>query len=235
MAAKQPHLATLNADPSAMDVHDLISLYVAESAVQSSNMATKRFNLDRPTRKAAYIRKSVERRQNDQSHGGKQATGIPTLSLFSGAGGLDLGFLQADYDIRACVEIEPNYCTTLRANVGSNHRFGSEVDVHEIEIRKFDASRYREAGIRCVIGGPPCQTFSAAGRRAGGVIGTSDERGQLFQAYCKVLDSVNPEVFVFENVYGLPGANGGKPFAEICDAFSQRGYILSWEVVDAAD
>jgi DNA (cytosine-5)-methyltransferase 1 len=161
--------------------------------------------------------------------------GIPTLSLFSGAGGLDIGFLQAGYDIVACVEIEHGYCETLRANVGRNHRFGSATAVHEIDVRKFDARQYRDAGIRCVIGGPPCQTFSAAGRRAGGVIGTEDERGQLFQAYCRVLDELRPEVFIFENVYGLPGANGGGPWREICDAFSSRGYNLSWEVVDAAD
>ena len=164
----------------------------------------------------------------------KQA-GIPTLSLFSGAGGLDLGFLEAGYDIRACVEIEKNYCETLRANVGGNRRFGPEATIHETDIRQFDASRYRDAGIRCVVGGPPCQTFSAAGRRSGGVIGTKDHRGLLFQAYCKVLDQLQPEVFVFENVYGLPGANGGEPFREICEAFSSRGYILSWEVLDAAD
>lgn len=163
------------------------------------------------------------------------ASAIPTLSLFSGAGGLDLGFLEAGFDILGCVEIEHNYCETLRANVGGNRHFGEGTNVHEVDIRKFDAAQYRDAGIRCVIGGPPCQTFSAAGRRAGGVIGTSDERGQLFQAYCEILDELNPEVFVFENVYGLPGANGGKPFKEICAAFAERGYKLSWEVVDAAD
>jgi len=163
------------------------------------------------------------------------AGGIPTLSLFSGAGGLDLGFLDAGFDILACVELEAKYCETLRANVGGNHRFGHSTAVHEIDIRKFDATEYVGKGIRCVIGGPPCQTFSAAGRRAGGVIGTGDERGQLFQAYCDVLAKIEPEVFVFENVYGLPGANGGGPFREICEAFSSLGYTLAWEVLDAAD
>lgn len=162
-------------------------------------------------------------------------TRIRTLSLFSGAGGLDLGFLAAGFDIVGCVEIEPNYCKTLRANVGGNHRFGEATAVHEIDIRKFDTAPYQDAGIQCVIGGPPCQTFSAAGRRSGGVIGTEDERGQLFQAYCRVLDELQPKVFVFENVYGLPGANGGEPWREICAAFSKRGYELNWEVVDAAD
>lgn len=159
---------------------------------------------------------------------------IPTLSLFTGAGGLDLGFIEAGFDIRACVEIEPSYVATLRQNLeGNGERDGAVV--HCQDIRMFDASPYKDAGIRCVIGGPPCQTFSAAGRRAGGVIGTSDPRGQLFQAYCRVLDELEPEIFVFENVYGLPGANGGKPWAEMIDAFARRGYHLCAEVVDAAD
>ena len=172
---------------------------------------------------------------NTQPEDADQPQSIPTLSLFSGAGGLDIGFLRAGYDIRACVEIESKYCQTLRANSRQHSYFGSDVAIHEIDIRDFDASAYRDAGIRCIIGGPPCQTFSAAGRRSGGVIGTSDERGQLFQAYCRVLDELDPEIFVFENVYGLPGANGGGPFKEICHAFAKRGYSLSWEVIDAAD
>lgn len=159
---------------------------------------------------------------------------IPTLSLFTGAGGLDLGFLQAGFDIRACVEIEASYVATLRENLEREEGGGGTV-VHCQDIRAFDVSPYKNTGIRCVIGGPPCQTFSAAGRRSGGVIGTSDPRGQLFQAYCRVLDELKPEVFVFENVYGLPGANGGKPWADMQDSFAKRGYYLCAEVVDAAD
>jgi DNA (cytosine-5)-methyltransferase 1 len=160
---------------------------------------------------------------------------VRTLSLFSGAGGLDIGFHRAGYDIVAAVEIEPAYCRTLRANSGEGRFFGAGLVVHEQDIRTFDPSPYRDLGIECVIGGPPCQTFSAAGRRSGGVLGTSDERGQLFASYCRVLDALAPAVFVFENVYGLPGAEGGRPWREIVDAFSSRGYALSAEVVDAAD
>jgi DNA (cytosine-5)-methyltransferase 1 len=160
---------------------------------------------------------------------------IPTISLFSGAGGLDLGFLAAGFDIRGCVEINPDYCATLRANIGHSAGFGSKTQVHSTDIRSFDPGQYADAGIECVIGGPPCQTFSAAGRRSGGVIGTADERGQLFQSYCHILDQLHPKVFVFENVYGLPGANGGGPWREITSAFASRGYTLRAEVVDAAD
>ena len=161
--------------------------------------------------------------------------GIPTLSLFSGAGGLDLGFLSEGYDIRACVEVENAYCDTLRANLGRLNGFHSGTQVICQDVRLFDTKPFANAGIRCVIGGPPCQTFSAAGRRAGGVIGTEDDRGQLFQAYCRILSELKPEVFVFENVYGLPGANGGGPWREIIKAFTELGYQIQAEVVDAAD
>ncbi|MET3953103.1 DNA cytosine methyltransferase [Arthrobacter sp. UYEF36] len=160
---------------------------------------------------------------------------IKTLSLFSGAGGLDIGFHQAGFEVVAAVEIEPQYALTLDRNGRADAYFGHDVRVHCEDIREFDPSPYVGIGIECVIGGPPCQTFSAAGRRSGGVLGLDDERGQLFRAYIRILDAIRPEVFVFENVYGLPGANGGGPWREIIEGFSSAGYDLSAQVVDAAD
>ena len=103
------------------------------------------------------------------------------------------------------------------------------------DIRKFDASRFADAGIECVIGGPPCQPFSAAGRRAGGVLGVQSDKGMLFESYCHVLSIVKPKVFIFENVYGLTGANSGDAWNEIYTAFSELGYTISSEILDAAD
>lgn len=181
------------------------------------------------------IKRSSPRVRVENRQPTSPAERIPTLSLFSGAGGLDIGFLQAGFDVKACVEIENSYCDTLEANVGKEASYGSETKIFRQDIRDFDAKEYRGMGIKCVIGGPPCQTFSAAGRRSGGVIGIDDDRGQLFKAYCRVLDELQPEVFVFENVYGLPGANGGAAWREIHEAFAKRQYKLTWEVVDAAD
>ncbi|HTT98440.1 MAG TPA: DNA cytosine methyltransferase [Rhizomicrobium sp.] len=172
-------------------------------------------------------------RQTRQTKG--KTARIPTLSLFSGAGGLDLGFMQAGFEIMGCVEIEESYCKTLRANLNVGSGYGHDTTIHCQDIREFDARPYKKLDIECIIGGPPCQTFSAAGRRSGGVIGIEDARGQLFQAYCRVLDELKPKIFVFENVYGLPGANGGKPWKEIVRSFSEHGYTLRAEVVDAAD
>ena len=160
---------------------------------------------------------------------------IRTLSLFSGAGGLDVGFDKAGFRICACVEINARYAATLSANCGADRFFGEGTEVFCQDVNEFDAEDFIESGIECVVGGPPCQTFSAAGRRAGGVIGTSDERGRLFERFCEILAIVRPKVFVFENVYGLPGANAGKPWKRILNAFANLGYWLNFEIVDAAD
>jgi DNA (cytosine-5)-methyltransferase 1 len=160
---------------------------------------------------------------------------IPTLSLFSGAGGLDIGFHSAGFKILACVEISRHYANTLSVNSGKDRFFSESPQIFCQDIRDFDPTPFVGMGIECVIGGPPCQTFSAAGRRSGGVLGTDDERGRLFSTYCKILSVLKPRAFVFENVYGLPGANGGGPWREIVSAFSAIGYTLRAEVIDTAD
>lgn len=193
------------------------------------------FATARTSRGSKKISKRSKGRTSAKARGSEKRRAIPTLSLFSGAGGLDHGFLQAGFDVKACVEIEPAYCETLRANVAKGEAFQKNTVVHCVDIRKFDTTPYKKLGIECVIGGPPCQTFSAAGRRAGGVIGTEDLRGQLFQAYCRIIKELKPKIFVFENVYGLPGANGGGPWRQIIRAFSALGYNLKTEVIDAAD
>lgn len=158
---------------------------------------------------------------------------IKTLSLFSGAGGLDIGFHNAGFDIIGCVEIEQQYCDTLAAN--KSNYLNSSAKIICQDIRQFDATQFLGMGIECVIGGPPCQPFSAAGRRAGGVPGIQDERGKLFECYCNVLQVLKPKVFIFENVYGLKGANGGEPWNEIVASFLKLGYSISNEIIDAAD
>ncbi|MGJ8652484.1 MAG: DNA (cytosine-5-)-methyltransferase [Opitutaceae bacterium] len=160
---------------------------------------------------------------------------IKTLSLFSGAGGLDIGFHSSGFNIVGCVELENKYCKTLTYNRDMGSYFGKRSRIHNLDVREFDVTQYLDEDIECVIGGPPCQTFSAAGRRSGGVIGTDDLRGQLYESYCKILSYLKPRVFIFENVYGLPGAEGGKPWAEIQNAFKQLGYDLNAEVFDTAD
>lgn len=157
---------------------------------------------------------------------------IRTLSLFSGAGGLDIGFSDAGFDIVESVEIEKKFCATLQLNSGEGRRFNHS-KVNCVDIREFSG---RELGfIDFIIGGPPCQTFSAAGRRANGVLGTTDARGVLFREYVRLLNELRPRGFLFENVYGLTGAQGGEAWREIQDSFAAAGYTIFSRILDAAD
>lgn len=157
---------------------------------------------------------------------------VRTLSLFSGAGGLDIGFSDAGFEIVDSVEIERKFCDTLELNTGKGKRFANS-RVNCIDIREFSG---RQLGkIDFVIGGPPCQTFSAAGRRANGVLGTTDARGVLFREYVRLLQELHPKGFLFENVYGLTGAQGGNAWREIQDSFASVGYRIFSRVLDAAD
>ena len=157
---------------------------------------------------------------------------IPTLSLFSGAGGLDIGFSQAGFDINTAIEIEETFTKTLESNSKSNGLLG-DTSVLTCDIRDFHPPSNYEVDF--IIGGPPCQTFSAAGRRAGGVLGTSDTRGILFTEYVRLLRHLRPRGFLFENVYGITGAENGAAWKEIVDAFSESGYRIFYRILDAAD
>ena len=159
-------------------------------------------------------------------------TPIRTLSLFSGAGGLDIGFSDAGFEIVSSVEIEEKFCETLELNTGLGKRFEKST-VNCIDIREFTGEGLGK--IDFIIGGPPCQTFSAAGRRANGVLGTTDSRGVLFREYVRLLQELSPKGFLFENVYGIVGAQGGEAWKEIIDSFSSGGYKLFYRILDAAD
>lgn len=155
---------------------------------------------------------------------------IKTLSLFSGGGGLDIAFHDMGFDIYECVEIEKRFADTLRINSAPGKRlFGCNVVCKD--IREYDT----DDDIDFIIGGPPCQTFSAAGARASGVNGIDDDRGVLFQEYVRLLNKTKPKAFLFENVYRIIGAQGGKPWTLIQEAFKNAGYRLFWRILDTAD
>lgn len=160
-----------------------------------------------------------------------KTTKVRVLSLFSGAGGLDIGFHDAGFHIVECNEIEPKFASTLQLNSSVNKRLhGSKIICKD--IREYSPN---VSDIDFIIGGPPCQTFSAAGARANGVNGTDDDRGNLFLQYARLIDQLKPEGFLFENVYRIVGAQHGKPWQQIQSAFHELGYILHWRILDAAD
>lgn len=148
---------------------------------------------------------------------------VSVVSLFSGGGGLDLGFKNAGYDILWAIDNNQDAVNTYKANIGE----------HIIceDINKIDENKIPHADV--IIGGPPCQSFSLAGNRH-----VEDARGQLVWRYIKIISTIKPKAFVFENVTGLLSAknsNGEKILSLLQSAFKDIGYTISKKVVNAAD
>ena len=154
---------------------------------------------------------------------------IKVVSIFSGAGGLDIGFRDAGFDVVSHLEIEKDFCTSLDLNSS----YYNNAEVINIDIRDFQPNLDENCDF--IIGGPPCQTFSAAGRRAAGVQGTDDSRGTLFEEYVRLLLLYKPKGFLFENVYGITGAQSGTAWEQIKHEFEKAGYNISFRVLNTAD
>ena len=160
---------------------------------------------------------------------------MTVLSLFSGAGGLDLGFHLEGFDIRACIELDSYACKTLELNKGKYLSSGCKIYCDD--ITKLDPAQVKKeiGAVDFIIGGPPCQSFSAAGRRAGGVYGVNDTRGSLFWFYAQFLKEFRPKGFLFENVKGILQANKNRDWEVIKQSFAELGYRLTYRVLDAAE
>ncbi len=147
--------------------------------------------------------------------------------------GLDIGFHRMGFDIVACVEVEPIFCKTLERNQG--RYFSEDCKIICADIRQLEPAELNIESVDIIVGGPPCQSFSAAGRTAGGVTGISDIRGSLFEQYCRFVTYFQPQAFIFENVRGILQGNKGHDWQEILSQFESLGYFLFYKVLDAAD
>ena len=127
------------------------------------------------------------------------------ISLFSGAGGMDIGFKNAGFKIAVAVEIDPSCCDTLRTNNPDLPIINKNIiEVSSEEILRVARLKPLEAAL--VIGGPPCQSFSIAGLRKG----LEDERGKLLFEFVRIVHETLPFGFVLENVKGLMSWDNGK-------------------------
>ena len=147
------------------------------------------------------------------------------LSLFAGAGGLDLGFQNAGFNIILANEYDKTIWDTYKFN-HPNTILNTE-DIRKLNIHDLP-------NIDGVIGGPPCQSWSIAGARKG----IEDKRGQLFFDYIKIISEKNPLFFVAENVAGMLNDKHQDVIKKIMDDLSQAGmygYNLSFKLLNAAD
>lgn len=146
------------------------------------------------------------------------------LSLFSGCGGLDLGFKKANFDIVAANEFDKTIWKTFELN-------HPETSLIKKDIRKIDADMDLPKNIDGIIGGPPCQSWS----EAGSLKGINDERGQLFFDYIRILKNKKPKFFLAENVSGMLANRHIDAVNNIMQLFANCGYDVSLNLVNAKD
>jgi DNA (cytosine-5)-methyltransferase 1 len=147
---------------------------------------------------------------------------LTVVSLFSGAGGLDLGFKQAGFDILWANDFEKDAVETYKNNIGHEIVFG--------DIRNIPSSAIPD-NPDVVLGGFPCQGFSVANIRRN----MEDKRNFLYKELLRVVKDKQPKVFIGENVKGLLSMQGGKVIDMIKNDFENVGYKVSVTLVTASD
>lgn len=147
------------------------------------------------------------------------------ISLFSGCGGLDLGFEKAGFEIPIANEFDKTIYETFKIN-------HPKTKLIEKDIRKIDNNTFKNLGeIDGIIGGPPCQSWS----EAGSLRGINDERGQLFYEYIRILKLTKPKFFLAENVSGMLSHRHSSAVQNILSMFNDTGYDVTVNLVNAKD
>jgi DNA (cytosine-5)-methyltransferase 1 len=145
------------------------------------------------------------------------------FSLFTGVGGFELGIEKVD-ESAECVgfsEIDKYASQVLKYKFPNVKNYGDITKINWFEVPDFDL----------LVGGSPCQDFSIAGKRAG----ISGERSGLVWEFIRCLEEKKPQYFIWENVKGVMSSRKGLDFGSILTAFSESGYSLWWQVLNAKD
>ncbi len=148
---------------------------------------------------------------------------LSVISLFSGCGGLDLGFEFAGFKILVANEFDP----TIWATYEINH---PNTKLLRGDVRVIDGNEFPDF-IDGIIGGPPCQSWS----EAGALRGIDDERGKLFYDYIRILRSKQPKFFLAENVSGMLADRHTEAVKNIVHMFADSGYDVTVTLVNAKD
>lgn len=143
------------------------------------------------------------------------------LSLFSGAGGLDLGMLQAGHEILWANDIDLDAAETYKNNIGDH--------IVCDDIKNIDIGTLPDANV--VIGGFPCQGFSLANMQRN----IADERNQLYKFFYNTIKIKQPEFFIAENVKGILSLGKGEIIKYIISDFEKAGYLVKTNLVNMAD
>ena len=157
---------------------------------------------------------------------------LNTIDLFSGCGGMSLGFKWAGFNAVLASDIDENCEKTFKVNFPNTPFICGDLS----DIIKEDFERHITTEVDVVIGGPPCQGFSLANKRRNKV--SEDPRNKLFYEFVKIINWHNPKAFVMENVKGLLSMKSGQVIKQILKEFENAGlfgYHVKYEVLKASD
>jgi len=156
-----------------------------------------------------------------------ESTRLNVYSLFTGAGGFDIGFKETGFKIIGASDIWEESRKTMNNNFPDIPFLCK--DIRTLAVNEILKSTH---GIRpdVIIGGPPCQGFSVMGDK-----NSADPRNTLFESYVRIVDDLKPKCFVFENVKGLKTMFGGRYLKMVVKSFADIGYDIHLKVLDAID
>ena len=152
---------------------------------------------------------------------------LTIIDLFSGCGGLSLGFEMAGFEIGLAIDNWEDALITYRKNHNGAKTLNADLlnlDPKEVE------DKYGLHDISVIIGGPPCQGFSVAGKRI-----IDDDRNKLYKSFVRFVKHFQPKAFVMENVPNILSIGGGAVKDSIINDFSELGYSISYKVLTASD
>ena len=158
----------------------------------------------------------------------RKKNNLNVVDMFSGCGGLSLGFQMAGYNIKGMIDFDEDSLETAEANNLAEHYLNLDL-FKENWLEKFlNQINFNEVDI--IVAGPPCQGFSLTGPRK-----LDDKRNQLYKAVYDLVSKSKPKAFLIENVKGMATLYKGKVKEDIVKQFSSLGYNVSTKILNSKD
>ncbi len=149
---------------------------------------------------------------------------MKTISLFSGAGGLDQGLIRAGFDVIFANDYDKNACATYVNNIGNHIKHG-DIDFYKEELLQYKGK------IDLIAGGPPCQGFSVAGK-----MDPNDPRSKHVWTFAELISKIQPNAFIMENVKALGTLKKWEPLRKsLIQKFRDSGYATNFVVLNSSD
>lgn len=152
------------------------------------------------------------------------------LDLFCGAGGLSYGLEKnPHFSTEVALDFNQQALVTFKKNMPFTETICG--DITDESIKQTIINKSKQRGVNMIVGGPPCQGFSLKGKK----LGLEDPRNFLFKEYLKIVQSLQPEVFIIENVKALLSTSAGWFKDQIVSIVEKMGYHITYGVLNAAD